>query len=235
MALVLPFGVLGYWLVQGLAHGESLRPVWSAAWHSVSASGLTAVIAVFAALPVAIFSARHPGLFSTIVERMSYAGYALPGVVVALSLVFFGARYVPQLYQTIWLLVFAYVVLFLPQALGATRAMLLQVSPNVEDAARGLGRSPVRVAFTVTLPLIRPAMVAGAGLVFLTAMKELPATLLLSPTGFPTLATMIWSATSEAFFARAAFPSLVLVAIAAVLMIPLLAQERSAGYERSRD
>src|SRR5690606_16948092 len=111
---------------------------------------------------------------------------------VALGLVFFGATYAGVLYQTTWLLVFAYVVLFLPTAVGAVRASLLQVSPRMEEAARSLGRPPWRVLLTVTLPLLRPGLVAGAGLVFLLTMKELPATLILSPAGFETLATAVW-------------------------------------------
>ncbi len=226
--LIAPVATLIYWLWQGIANGESLRPVWGAALHSLTASGLAAGLAIAAALPVAILAARYAGILSGTIERASYVGHALPGLVVALALVFFGARYLPPLYQTIWLLVFAYMILFLPQAIGALRASLLQISPNVEHAARGLGRSPFNVVFTVTLPLIRPGIVAGLALVFLTAMKELPATLLLSPTDFPTLATSIWAATSEAFFARAALPSLLLVLLSSALLFVLLGQERSA-------
>jgi iron(III) transport system permease protein len=94
----------------------------------------------------------------------------------------------------------------------------LQVRPSVEEAARGLGRGPAAVLATVTVPLVRPGVLAGAALVFLTTMKELPATLLLSPIGFETLATSIWNATTDAFFARAAAPALILIAVSAVPM-----------------
>lgn len=124
------------------------------------------------------------------------------------------------------LLVFAYVVLFLPQALGAVRASLLQVSPNVENAARSLGLSPWQVAWKVTLPLVRPGIITGATLVFLTAMKELPATLLLSPLGFRTLTTRIWSSVSEAYYIQAAAPALLLILASSVSVAILLANEQ---------
>ena len=132
-----------------------------------------------------------------------------------MGLVFVGANYLPALYQTLGMLVAAYLVLFLPTAVGATRASLLQVNPNLEDVARSLGRPPFQVLTTVTVPLVRPGLLAGAALVFLLTMKELPATLVLSPIGFNTLATAVWAAASEAFFARAAAPALLLLAVSA--------------------
>ena len=117
-------------------------------------------------------------------------------------------------------------ILFLPQAVGAVRSSLLQFSPRVEEAARSLGSTPWRVLIRVTIPMIHRGILAGAALVFLTTMKELPATLILSPIGFKTLATSIWSATSEAFFTRAAVPALLLILIASVPMILIIIRER---------
>jgi iron(III) transport system permease protein len=154
-------------------------------------------------------------------ERVAYVGFALPGIAVALGLVFFGANYAPVLYQTLGMLILAYLILFLPAAVGATRTSLLQISPNVEQAARSLGRSPFQVMTTITLPLVRPGILSGAALVFLLTMKELPATLILSPIGFKTLPASIWSAASEAFFAQAAAPALFLI-LASSLPLALL-------------
>ncbi|MEX0834577.1 MAG: ABC transporter permease subunit, partial [Nitriliruptor sp.] len=141
----------------------------------------------------------------------SFTGYALPGIVVALALVYVGIRVTPSLYQTLAMLAFAYVVLFLPQAVGAIRTSLLQVPTTVEEASRTLGAGRVRTLVRVLLPLSSRGALAGGSLVFLTAMKELPATLLLAPTGYDTLAVRVWSATREAFFARAAAPALLLI------------------------
>jgi iron(III) transport system permease protein len=225
LGLATPLLVIGYWLVRGLAAGEalSLRP--DVVSNSVMASGAAGLVAIVAAIPVVVLSIRFPGRTSTWLEKSTYVGYALPGIVIALSLVFFGANYATFLYQTIFLLVFAYVVRFLPQAIGSTRASLLQVSPRLEEASRNLGRTPLQTLTSITVPLMKPGLVTGLALVFLTAMKELPATLLLGPTGFGTMATKIWDTTAEAFFAQASVPALLLVMVSAVAVWLILAQE----------
>ncbi len=226
VSLAAPMSILGYWVARGISVGEPLNIVWEAVWNSVYIAALAATAAVVAALPVAALSVRYPGILSRLLERLSYVGFALPGIAIALALVFFGARYAPPLYQTTGLLLLAYVVLFLSPALGAVRTSLLQISPRIEEAARGLGNSPLRAFSSVTLPIARPGMLAGWALVFLLVMKELPATLILSPIGFNTLATSIWSAASEAFFARAALPALLLIAASAVPLAFLMLRER---------
>ena len=146
-------------------------------------------------------------------------------VVVALALVFFGAQRVPFAYQTLGMLVFAYMILFLPHAVGPMRASLLQVTPSLEEASRLLGSGPATTFWRVVVPLTRPGVVAGAALVFLTCMKELPATLLLAPTEFDTLATRVWTASSEGFLARAASPALALVLLSSLPMAVLVLRE----------
>jgi iron(III) transport system permease protein len=225
-ALVLPMSVLGYWVVRGIASGEGFDSLWSATWSSVSVSAMAAVVVAALSIPVAVLAVRYPSLPSRIIERLTFTGYALPGIVVALALVFFGTTIALPIYQTIWLLLIAYIVLFFPAALGATRSALLQVSPRLEESARGLGRGPLRTLKDVTVPLMRSGVAAGAALVFLITMKELPATLILGPLGFKTLATTIWSASSEAFFARAAAPALVLILLSSVPMALLMLRDR---------
>ncbi len=226
-SLVMPVGVVVYWLLRGLEMGEELQPVWTFAANSVYVSALAAAVCLFFALPVSYLQVRFPSPYSAWLGRAAYLGYALPGIVVALSLVFFGANYVPILYQTISMLVFGYTVRFLPQSLGTLRTGLLQISPRLEEAARSLGHSKRWTFWRVTLPLLRPGIWAGAALVFLTTMKELPVTLLLAPTGFTTLAVSIWSATSEAFYARASAPALLLVAVSALSIFIVLRQEEA--------
>jgi iron(III) transport system permease protein len=229
VALVLPLAVVTSWFVRGLDAGEPLRLTTELIGNSLQASALGALASVAAAWPVALLSVRRGGRFGRAVETACWIGHSLPGVVVALSLVFFGARQVPGLYQTRWMLTFAYVVLFLPQALGALRASLLQLSPTLEEASRTLGRGPVTTLWRVVVPLARPGLLAGGALVFLTCMKELPATLLLAPTGYPTLATQVWTATSEALFARAALPALALVLLSSLPMAVLVLRERDGA------
>lgn len=229
LGVLLPAGVLIYWLIRGVRMGESLADLWPLAANAVLASAVGAAVIVLAALPVAILAVRRPGRLSALLEQLSYAAFALPGIAVALALVFFGIGYAPMLYQSFVMLIIAYLILFLPQAVGAVRSALVQVHPSLEESARSLGRSPLQVFLTVTAPLIRPGMVAGASLVFLTALKELPATLILAPTGFATLATAIWSAVSEAYFARAAAPALLLVLLSSVPLALLSAREQGGA------
>ena len=224
--LGLPVGILLYWVVRGVLAGEPLDPLWVAARNSVYVSALAAVAATVAALPVGLLSVRHPGLLSGTLERLGYVSFALPGIAVALALVFFGANYAGFIYQTIGLLLLGYVALFLSPALGAVRTSLLQMNPRVEEASRGLGRTPLGAFASVTVPAARPGIIAGASQVFLLTMKELPATLILSPTGFSTLATSVWSFTSEAFFARAAMPSLLLIILSGIPLAMLTLRER---------
>jgi len=225
----LPVGILLYWGLRGLASGEAT--LLGPGLNSVMASGLAALLAVVAALPLAVLGARFPGRLTTLLERSAYVGYALPPIVLALSLVFFGINVTPFLYGTLAMLLLGYLVRFLPQAVGALRGALQQISPHLSEVAATLGHSPPSVLARVTAPLMAPGLLAGAALVFLTAMKELPATLLLAPIGFDTLATRVWSATAEGQFAQAAPPALVLLAVSALSVGLLLSQERRARPE----
>jgi iron(III) transport system permease protein len=213
--LAVPLAVLGYWLARAVSTGQDLSLAWAPLGNTVLAAFAAAGAATLAALPVALLARRYPSRATATVERLAYVSNALPGIVIALSLVFFAARYASPIYQTLGLLIVAYVVRFLPEALAGTGSALAAVSPRVEEAAAGLGRSRLRVLVEVTIPLARAGILAGAALVVLSTMKELPATLLLRPIGFETLATEIWRFTSIGAYSRAALPALLLVAAAA--------------------
>ena len=238
-ALIVPSLGLAYWFWRGLnqdwavkslgiaqSNVESLLGLVEPAWHSLSASLLGAGLAMLLALPIAILVVRHPGRLSRLFERLSYASFALPGIVVALAYVFFGTNYALSLYQTVPMLLIAYVILFIPQAVGAQRSSLLQLSSSLEEAAQSLGKRPFTIFRCITLPLVKPGMLAGGALVFLTCMKELPATLILSPLGFNTLSAEIWSNISEAFFARAAAPTLLLLILSSIPLAWMTLRER---------
>jgi iron(III) transport system permease protein len=222
----IPLLVTSYWLISGLQAGADIGFVTETISNTAVAAGLAALVAAAACLPVAILSARFRGFGSDALERAAYAGQALPAITIALAFVFFSARYLTPLYQTLLLLVFAYAVRFLPEVLGPTRTALLQANPNAEEAARSLGVGPIATFRRITFPQILPGMSAGMLLVFLTTVKELPITLLLRPIGFETFATEIWSATSEAFFARAALPSMILLMLSGAAVLVLMRRER---------
>ena len=149
-------------------------------------------------------------------EAVSYSGHALPGVVVGLSLVSLTLIVLPALYQTVAALALAYAVLFLPKSIGATRTSVAVVPPVLEQTARTLGRGPLQAWLETTFRLSLPGIAAGGLLVLLTAMKELPATLMLRPTGLDTLATELWSRTEIAAYGAAAPYALTLIAVAAI-------------------
>lgn len=216
IALALPVGVLVYWSTKGISSGSaSFELAGALATNTLLTASLAALAGGACALVVALLANRFPSSASRTIERFSHAGYALPGIVVALALVYFATRAFEPVYQTLALLVFALTVHYLPLGIGAIGSSLAHVPPRVEEAARGLGRGPGEVFATITVPLVRGGIIAGTALVFLHAAKELPATLILAPIGFETLATEIWNQTSFGFYEASAIPSLVLLAIAA--------------------
>jgi iron(III) transport system permease protein len=225
--LLVPVAVLVYWATRAGSLATPFDLAWRPALNSLLASGIAACCAIAAVLPVAILSQRYPVVWSRLLERLSYSANALPGIVIALALVFFAARYAGPLYQTLALLVFAYVVRFFPQALAGVGSTLRTISPRLEEAARGLGLSPLRAFATVTLPLLRSGIGAGAALVFLSAMKELPATLLLRPIGFDTLATEVWSFTQLGAYSKAAPAALALLLVSAPFIYVLATRRES--------
>lgn len=229
IALIGPMSVIVYWLYNGyVVQGEEIRDIVRPLQSSIRIAALAALACGIAAMPLVFLQVRYPKFYNQWIARSAYLGYALPGVVVALALVFVGARYFSTtLYQTLPMLIFAYVIRFLPQALGPARASLMQVSPQIEECGLTLGKSRRKVFLGITLPLMRPGLVAGMALVFLTTMKELPLTLLLAPIGYDTLAVRIWSATSESFYARAAAPALVMVIISALSLVFVLEADDS--------
>lgn len=225
-SLVLPAAVAALWLARGLRTGALGEGRFARAWdvtlNSVSLSAWAAVAVLAFALPVAILAARSPGRVTALVERFAYVAFGLPGIVVAFALVHAGARYAPALYQTLPLLVFACFVLFFPQGLGAARGSLLQLNPQLEESACSLGRTPWQALREVALPLVRPGLITGGLLVFLTAMKELPATLMLAPPGYDTLATRIWKATEDVYFAEAGLYALAMMLICGPLILAVI-------------
>ncbi len=199
----LPFGMLAYWL--------SLQPPWAelprvarAFLHSAGAAAPAAALAVLIAVPVAYLRVRYSSRLSRAVDRMVYVGYALPPLALALAMVFFSLRAAPFLYQSLPLLVAAYVISFLALATGPIRASLLQAPHRLEEAARSLGCSPFTAFRRTVVPLLRRGMLASMALVFVIAMKELPITFLLAPTGYTTLSVAVFSRTSEALMTEAA-------------------------------
>lgn len=215
-ALGMPVGTLIYWMQA--SHTTTLpgASLWSALLHTAGYSAAAAAVATILALPVALLAVRFRSAFAVVVERSTYVVQSLPGLLVALALVYLSIHYLPRLYQTWPLLVAAYAILYFPLALVCVRASVAQAPRQLEEVARSLGRPPLPVLARVTLPLVAPGLAAGFCLVFLSAVTELTATLLLVPTGVDTLATQFWAFQSNSSYGAAAPYAVVLVALAAV-------------------
>ena len=203
LAIVLPLAVFTLWLIREGTGGFE----FSYAWNSAYASFLAAIVAVILAIPVA--HAAIAGKAGRLMERITYFGFGVPGIVMGTALVYVGLQ-LPYLYQTLGLLVMAYVLRFIPLAVGSVRSTAENLDTGLVKAARVLGASPREAFMRITLPLTLRGMIAGAALVFLEAMRELPATLMLGPTGFETLATYMWRVYEAGYFGRAAVPGLLL-------------------------
>jgi iron(III) transport system permease protein len=185
-----------------------------AALSTIFASSLGAFMALLLALPVGILVQQGSSL-ARFADKGVLVVHALPGIVMGLALVAFGSEF-GWLYQTLGLLAFAYALLFMAKSVGAVRTSLSRVPQNLVDISATLGQTRSQTFRRIILPLAAPGILSGTLLVFLAAMKELPATLMLHPTGFETLATEMWTYTSIFRFSEAAPYALALVLVAAI-------------------
>ncbi len=210
-ALGFPLAWMLSWSWQAVQDGL-LGPVfWGYASNSLLVSGLAATLALAAALPVALFHARRHSLLSHGFMQFSSVGFVLPGPVIALGFLTFALTFAGPLYGGLALLVIALAFRFLPLSLQSQEAALQQLTPAIEQAGRTLGATPLENFRRVVMPMMRGGMATAWVLVFIETLKELPATLLLRPTGFDTLPVRIWIEASEEMVELAAPAALMLV------------------------
>ncbi len=145
----------------------------------------------------------------------------LPGPVAALAVLILCLKLIPVVYGTVFVLIIAYVLHFLPAGLQSLEPAIQQITPNLEEVARTLGLSARETVRHITLPLIRNGIIVAWVLIFLQTMKELPATLLLRPVGFDTLAIRVWLEASEEYYQLAA-PSALLIVLVGLPALGLL-------------
>lgn len=227
-------------LGEGLAAG-----FLGATANSLMLAGLSAVVASVLALTLGYARRVAGNNFVRPAVRMAGLGYAVPGTVLALGLLIplatfdnwvdalmrssLGVSTGLLLSGSIFALVLAYTIRFLAVSLGTIEAGLERISPNLDAAARALGSSPMSALMRVHLPMLTPALGTAALLVFVDAMKELPATLLLRPFNFDTLATHVYSFAALEQFEEA---SLSAVAIVVVGLVPVLLLHRAVAGGR---
>jgi iron(III) transport system permease protein len=215
LAIGVPIGSLIHWLIVGSSTSFPVDTLLRTAATTIGLGLVAAAVTSIAALPVAWLNVRYRGWLSTLLERSTYFGSALPGIVVALAFVTVTIRFAHPLYQTTAMLIAAYVILFVPRAMVSQRAAIAQAPVILDDVAHSLGVGRLAKLRRVTLPLVAPGVGAGAALVFLAVVTELTATLLLAPIGTQTLATKFWSASSAIEYGAAAPYAALMIAISA--------------------
>jgi iron(III) transport system permease protein len=243
LGFVLPVAIL-----LRLAWGESvaLGRYLALVSNSFTAAGLAAGLSVVVALALAYAVRLHPKAAVRFSVRLAGLGYAVPGAVLAVAILVplagfdnaldallrahLGARSGLLLTGSITALVYAYVVRFLALALSNVEAGLARITPGMDEAARTLGCSPAGLLARVHVPLLARALLIGALLVFVDALKELPATLVLRPFDFDTLATQAYNLAKDERLAEAALPSLTIVAVS---LLPVIAVSRVLGRGRA--
>lgn len=215
----IPAGLLISWSVDAIRAGILDSRFFEFTWNTVLLAASAATAAVVLGVPVAYLATRRPNWLNHLCLHATYAGYVLPGPVAALALLVLTMAVVPGWYGTPALLIVAYVVHYLPAGLQSLEPAIQQVTPNVEEVARTLGYSIWGTLRHVTIPLIWNGFLGAWILMFLQCMKELPATLLLRPVGFDTLAVRVWLEASEELYQLAAAPALLIV----IISLPALA------------
>ncbi len=229
LAMGVPVWTIMRWLWIGGARVWDFGEIATALGQTIALAAAAAALTTVLAFPVAWVAVRSNGLLARTVEGANYVTSSLPGIVTALALVTVAIHFVRPLYQSVPLIVFAYVLMFMPRALVNVRAGLAQVPPGLEEASRSLGRSPGATFLLVTLRLTAPAAAAAASLVFVAVATELTATLLLAPTGTRTLSMLFWSFSSELDYASAAPYAFALVVLAIPLTLILFRQSTKAA------
>ncbi|MEO6032479.1 MAG: iron ABC transporter permease [Burkholderiaceae bacterium] len=213
--------------------------------NSLVVSSFTAVLAVALAVLVAYARRLDPRPLSRVAHGLAGMGYALPGTVIAVGVLIpvarldnalvrwlhrsFGWEVGLLLTGSIAALVFACVVRFLAAAMQSVDSALLRITPHMDDAARSLGLTPTRTLQRVHLPLLRRGLLTAALLVFIDVMKELPATLVMRPFNFDTLATQAFTLASDERLSEASTAS---IAIVAVGLLPMILLCRQIAKER---
>jgi iron(III) transport system permease protein len=211
-----PITTIIEWLGRETTRAVSWSNVWEATGQSFVNGLATAVVTLLFALPVAWCAVRMRGTLASLPERATYLTHALPGIVVAISVVYVGIRAVRPWYQEFPLLIFGQVVIFLPVMVASIRASLEKTPVMLEDVAHSLGSNATITLVRVTLPLALPGLLAGTALTMLAAVKELPVTLLLRPTGMDTLSTKIWNFSTLSDYAAVGPYAVAMLILAAV-------------------
>ncbi len=244
LGFIMPSAILGFrvWSEPGNLYTSRFL---SLAINSFTLAGITALAAVALALLLAYAARLAPSIAARAANRVAGLGYAMPGAVIAVGILVPVAQFDNLLAD--WLqaqfgisvgliftggvlaLVYAYLVRFLAVALQSVEAGLAKIRPSMEDAARSLGQTPLQVLKRVHAPILLPSLLTAGLIVFVDVMKELPATLVMRPFNFDTLAVQAYHYASDERLPQAAAASLVIVAVG---LIPVIVLTRAMIFRK---
>ena len=228
-SFALPAWLLLTWSLSPEAQATIDSRFFGFLWNSGFLAACAATGGVLIGLPLAYMANRRPNWLNVGCLQAAYAGYVLPGPVAALAVLVLCLNATPFLYGSVLVLIIAYVIHFLPAGLQSLEPALQQITPNLEEVARTLGLGVRQTWQRVTLPLMRNGFIVAWVLIFLQTMKELPATLLLRPVGFDTLAIRVWMEASEEYYRLAAPSALLIVLLGLPTLLLLLSKDWRAA------
>nr|WP_245795438.1 iron ABC transporter permease [Thioalkalivibrio denitrificans] len=244
LGFIVPALQLGQWALR--TTDVWMRPEFlTLVWNSVSLAGIAAVLAVALALIMAYGKRLRPNLAVNLAVRVAGMGYAIPGTVIAVGVMLpfawidntidsfmraqFGVSTGLILSGTLVAVIFAYCVRFLAVSLNTVEAALTKIKPSMDDAARSLGMGPLAVLRNIHMPIMRGSVLTALLLVFVDVLKELPATLILRPFNFNTLAVRAFELASDERLADSASAALAIVLAG---IIPVILLSRTIGRSR---
>jgi iron(III) transport system permease protein len=246
LGFLLPGGILLKMTIDNWEESFDSR-FWEFATNSFTLAALTAAIAVVLAVILAYGLRLFPKVVMRLAVQVSAMGYAVPGSVIAVGILLpigtldnaidawmrstFGISTGLLLSGTIAALIFAYLVRFLAISFSAVDASLTNIKPNLDDAARSLGHGATSTLLRVHAPLMWGGLLTAAALVFVDVMKELPATLIIRPFNFDTLAVRVYNLASDERLTEAAAPALAIVLVG---MIPVILLSLRIAQSRQR-
>ncbi|MGV8858516.1 ABC transporter permease [Rhodoglobus sp.] len=224
LSLVAPLGTLGFWAVRGIMAGVRPGPILSEASNTLLLALTAAAVTTVLAIPIALSSYRGASRLGRIAETLPWFTHSLPHLAIGLGFLVVSLALPPILYQSTMMLILVYVAIFLPIAVGAQQVALRQIDPRLFEVSRTLGYGRWSTGLRVGVPLVWRAAMTGALLVAVLVSQELPATLLLRPTGTETLAIRVWGAVTEGQLTTGSIAAILLV----VLSVPLVAAHHRA-------
>ena len=226
---VLPVVIMAY---LALASGEGFQPrYWDWLGNTLFLSTLTALCAVILAVWLAYSARVSKGIWQAIANRMVSLGYAVPGAVLAVGILILLAQLdiAWLLSGSIVILVYAYLARFLSSGLQTVEAGLSKITPSMDASAMSLGSGRWELLRRIHLPLLRRSLLTAGLLVFVDVMKELPATLVLRPFNFDTLAVVTYQLAADERLAEAAWPALTIVLAG---LIPVIVLSRAMSQDK---